>query len=183
MKKIQVPTKEQVDAKAQQIFGQLEQNLGMVPNLYATIGYSSNVLEGFLGFSQAVAQSSFTKKEGEAIKLAVSETNQCQYCTAAHTALAKMNGFSEQDTIDIRKGTVADERLNVLVNTAHEITKSRGRISDETKERFFEQGFDEKALVDLVALVNLTGFTNFLHNATQIPVDFPAVPTINHQAA
>ncbi|WP_430815495.1 carboxymuconolactone decarboxylase family protein [Carboxylicivirga sp. RSCT41] len=183
MTKINVPTREQVDTKAQSIFDVLQKNLGMVPNLYATIAYSSDTLEAYLSYSGAIGNSSFSKKETEAIKLAVSQENECEYCTAAHTAIAKMNGFTEEETISIRSGKVADLKLNVLVNTAIETARERGRLSDETKEAFFAQGFDNKALIDLIAVVNVVSFTNFIHNATKVEVDFPAVPALNKQVA
>lgn len=183
MTKINVPTQEQVDQKAQAIFESLNQNLGMVPNLYATIGYSSATLEGYLNYSGNVGASSFNKKQIEAIKLAVSELNGCEYCTAAHTAIAKMNGFSEEETIAIRKGKVEDLKLGVLIGVAREAADQKGRISDQSKETFFSSGFDAKALIDLIAVVNVVSFTNFVHNATKVPVDFPAAPALNDVAA
>lgn len=181
--KINVPTKEQVDSKARNIFENLEKNLGMIPNLYATIGYSSDILEAYLNYSGIVGNASFSKKEIEAIKLAVSEINQCEYCKAAHTAIAKMNGFTEDETIAIRTAKLNDARLNVLILLAQEIAREKGRLSIELKERFFTEGFDNKALVDLIAVVNVVSFTNYLHNATQIPVDFPYAPEIQNTAA
>ena len=62
MKTIKIPTKEQVDEKAGAIFDNLEKNLGMVPNLYATIGYSSDILEGYLNYSTVVGNTTFSKK-------------------------------------------------------------------------------------------------------------------------
>ena len=38
----------------------------------------------------------------QAINLAVSQANECNYCLAAHTALGKMAGFSEEETLDLR---------------------------------------------------------------------------------
>ncbi|WP_051209934.1 hypothetical protein [Gelidibacter mesophilus] len=73
--KITVPSRTDVNEKSQQIFDQMEFQLGMVPNLYATIGYSSNALENFLSFSGTAGKGSFTNKEIEAIKLAVSQAN------------------------------------------------------------------------------------------------------------
>ncbi len=60
---IQVPTREQLDAKGQNIFDNINKQLGTVPNLYATIAYSSDALENFLGFNSKAGNSSFTKKE------------------------------------------------------------------------------------------------------------------------
>lgn len=183
MRTIQVPTKDQVDAKANSIFKNLEKNLGMVPNLYATIGYSSDILEAYIKYSEVASNVSFSKKEVEAIKLAVSEVNNCQYCKAAHTIVAKMNGFTESDTIDIRIGKFSDERLNTVIRTAQEIAIKKGKISSETKELFFAHDFDNKALIDLIAIVNVVSFTNFVHNATEVPVDFPLAPALLSKTA
>ena len=59
MSKIQVPTRDQVDNQSQAIFDDLNKKLGTVPNLYATIGYSSNALSSYLTFSGAQANGSF----------------------------------------------------------------------------------------------------------------------------
>ena len=183
MKTIKVPTRDQVDTKANAIFDNIEKSLGMVPNLYATIGYHSNILEGYLNYSGLVGNESYSKKEVEAIKLAVSEVNNCQYCKAAHTMLAKMNGFTEEETIDIRTGRVADTRLNTLVQVAQELTAKRGKISDELKDQFFDGGFDNKALIELIAIVNVVSFTNYVHNATEVPVEFPLAPALLAKSA
>ena len=173
LKKIQVPTSEQVDATSQAVFNQLNSKLGMVPNLYATIGYSSNALTSFLTFSENAGKGTFNNKEIEAIKLAVSEANNCDYCKAAHTAIGKMNGFSEEDTIKLRSLTSDDAKLKALTTISYEIASKAGHISNNIKEIFFNQGYDEKALIDLVAVVTAVTFTNYVFGLTQVPVDFP----------
>lgn len=183
MNTIQVPTRNEVDAKANTIFDNLESNLGMVPNIYATIGYSSNILEGYLNYASVVSSGVYSKKEEEAIKLAVSEVNNCQYCKAAHTVLAKMNGYTEEETLEIRSGNYKDKKLNTLIQTAQELVVKRGGISEETKANFFDQGFNEQAFIELIAIVNVVSFTNFVHNATKVPVDFPAAPALLSDAA
>ena len=179
---IQVPTRDQVDAKAQCIFDNLKQNLGMVPNLYATIGYSSDALENFLGFSGKAGASTFSKKELEAINLAVSEVNACQYCLAAHTAISKMNGFTEEETFGLRAGNIGDAKLQSISRLAADVARNRGKASDETKAEFFAQGYDEKGLIDLVSAVTAISFTNYVHNATEVPVDFPVAKPLSEVA-
>lgn len=171
--KIQVPTREQVDAKSQAIFDNLKKQLGTVPNLYATIGYSSDTLDNYLGFSGKAGKTSFSGKEIEAIKLAVSEVNACQYCLAAHTALGKMAGFTEEETLELRAGTIEDVRLRALTQLAANIAENRGKADGSRKAQFFAQGFDEKALIDLIAVVTAITFTNYVHGSTEVPVDFP----------
>ena len=173
MANIQIPTRDQVDTKAQGIFDQLKKQLGKVPNLYAAIGYSSDALENFLNFSGKAGAGTFSKKEIEAIKLAVSEVNGCEYCQAAHTALAKMAGFTEEETFALRTATVEDARLNAVTSLAKEIAENKGKASEATIDKFLAQGFDEKGLIDLIAVVTAITFTNYVHGTTKVAIDFP----------
>ena len=175
---IQVPTRDQVDAKSQTIFDTLKKQLGMVPNLYAAIGYSSDALESFLGYSGKAGAGSFSKKEVEAIKLAVSEVNGCQYCLAAHTAMGKMAGFSEEETYGLRSGEISDSRLRAITQLAADISKNRGKASADLKANFFAAGFDEKGLIDLISIVTAITFTNYVHGSTEVPIDFPKAKSL-----
>lgn len=178
MTNIQVPTRDQVDTKAQGIFDGLKKQLGTVPNLYATIGYSSDALENFLSFSGKAGKGTFSNKEVEAIKLAVSQANECQYCLAAHTALAKMNGFTEEETFTLRTATVKEARLNAITQLAKEVAEQNGKASQVAIDNFFVQGFDEKGLIDLVSVVIAVTFTNYVHGLTKVPVDFPKAKSL-----
>lgn len=178
MKTFQVPTREQVTPAVQGVFDHMQSAFGMVPNLYATIGYSENALTSYLAFQQAQAKGSFSAKEREAVFLAVSQVNDCRYCQAAHTALGKMNGFTDAETMQLRAGTHPDYKLNALVRLAAAITRSHGRPEAQLLEDFFALGYKEKELVDLIALVADKTFANYLHNITQIPIDFPAASAL-----
>ncbi|WES99503.1 carboxymuconolactone decarboxylase family protein [Chryseobacterium arthrosphaerae] len=72
--------------------------MGKIPNLYATIGYSSSALKSMLETETSLAHdSSFIAKEREAVNLIVSQVSECDYCLAVHTTLAKIRGFTEKD--------------------------------------------------------------------------------------
>jgi hypothetical protein len=48
MKTITVPNKEHLSAESQTILESVEKKMGKIPNLYATIGYSSSALKAML---------------------------------------------------------------------------------------------------------------------------------------
>ena len=100
MSTFNVPTREEVSEKNQGIFDTLQGKLGFVPNLYATFAISDNALENYLNFSSA--KTSLKAKEIEVINLAVSNVNNCSYCQSAHTAIAKMNGFTDEQALELR---------------------------------------------------------------------------------
>lgn len=179
MKTIQVPAVEALSTLSQSILEQVQKKMGKVPNLYATIGYSDQALKGMLDFEATLSQdSSFTGKEKEAINLIVSQVNNCDYCLAAHTVLAQLKGFSKEDTLAIRKGTVSDSKLSAIISLAASIANNKGNASEEALDKFFEVGYDEKALIELIGLITLRTFTNYVYANTKIPVDFPAIESI-----
>lgn len=179
MKTIVVPAKEQVSAEAQVIFEQIQKKLGKVPNLYATIGYSADALKAFLGFDASFTHTAFTEKEKEAINLIVSEVNNCNYCLAAHTMLATMKGYSKEDTLEFRRGNATDAKLDTAVKLAKSIAENKGNADARLKENFFNAGYDEKALIDLIGLITVRSFTNYVYATTRVPIDFPLTEPLN----
>ena len=171
MTTFKVPTREEVTQANQTIFDNLNKALGFVPNLYATIAYSKNGLERFLAYQNA--KTSLSNKEKEAVNLIVSQVNGCIYCQSAHLVLGKMNGFNDEQLLEIRHGKSTDHKLNALVALAADITKNRGNASEAIVEAFFEAGYSQENLVDLILQVSDKTAMNYLHNLTKVPVDFP----------
>lgn len=171
MKKFTVPTTEQVSANNQENFAALQKGIGFVPNLYATFAYSDHALSRYLAFQGS--KTSLSNKEKEAVNLIVSQTNGCIYCQSAHTVIGKMNGFSEDEILNLRGGHSDDDKLNALVVLAKDITENKGRVSQENLTNFYAAGYNDGNLVDLILQVSDKIIMNYLHNLTEIPVDFP----------
>lgn len=173
MSTLKVVTREQAAPQIQGIFDALKTKVGMVPNLYAVIANSPITLPAYLAFDEALGKGVFSAKERQAIFLAVSQVNECHYCLAAHTAIAKMNGFSEDDTIKLRTATIEDKRLNAITTLAAEITRTHGNPTEKALTAFSAQGFGADALVELVAHVGYKTVANYLHNMAHFAIDFP----------
>lgn len=173
---INVPTKNEVSPANQVIFDNLNSALGFVPNLYATIAHSDNGLKRFLDYQNA--KTSLSNQEKEAVNLIVSQVNGCVYCQSAHLVIGKMNGFSDAQLLDIRKGKSDNPRINAVVKLAADVTLNRGNASNANVENFFEQGYTKENLVDLILQVSDKTAMNYLHNLTKVPVDFPIAPSI-----
>jgi AhpD family alkylhydroperoxidase len=177
MKTFTVPTREQVSPANQAIFDNLKKGLGMVPNLYATMAYSENGLGNYVALQSG--KSSLRGKEREAINLVVSQVNGCRYCQSAHTVLGKMNGFTDEQVIEIRKGGASfDAKLDALVKLVKSITENKGHADEALVDNFFAAGYNEGNLVDAIIIIGDKVIMNYLHNLTQIPVDFPLVPEL-----
>ncbi len=177
MRPFDVPTRDEVTEQNQKIFDDLKSKVGFVPNIYATYAYSEHAPARYLAFANG--KTSLNNKEKEVINLAVSQVNGCSYCQAAHTAIGKMNGFTEEQTIELRQGRAPfSEKLDALARLAKSITENRGNISDELLANFFDAGYTKENLVDVILNIGDKTTTNLLHNVTDIPVDFPEAPEL-----
>jgi len=172
MKTFNVPTREEVSESNQAIFDNLQKAVGFVPNLYAAMAHSETALGNYLQFQQG--KISLSNKEKEAINLVVSQGNSCVYCQSAHTAIGKMNGFTDDQILELRAGGASfNSKLDALVKLASEINLNRGRVAETTLENFYNAGYTQGNLVDVVMVIGDKVVMNYLHNLTQIPVDFP----------
>ena len=172
MSTFNVPTTDEVSENNQAIFAQLEKGLGFVPNLYASFAHSENALANFLAFGNA--KTSFSAKEKEVINLAVSQVNECVYCLSAHTAIGKMNGFSEDQILELRTGNASfNEKLDALASFARSVAINRGAATQEAIENFYEVGYTKGSLADAILLIGEITITNYFHRTTEVPVDFP----------
>lgn len=171
-----VPTRSEVSPTNQEIFDNLNKALGFVPNLYAAIAYSDNGLKKYLDYQNA--KTSLSNKEKEAVNLIVSQVNGCIYCQSAHTVLGKMNGFDDNQLLDIRNGKSENPKLNALIKLAADITRNRGNASTDNIDDFFAHGYTKENLVDLILQVSDKTAMNYLHNLTKVPVDFPVAASL-----
>ncbi|PWK33331.1 carboxymuconolactone decarboxylase family protein [Cupriavidus plantarum] len=177
MSKINVPTREDVSPANQAIFDKLKTSLGMVPNLYATFAHAEHALGNYLAFQNG--KSSIIGKAREVVNLVVSEVNRCEYCLAAHTVIGKMNGFTDEQVLEIRGGTATfDARLDALARLTRNIALNRGHADPALVDAFFDAGWTKGNLVDAIVVIGDKTVTNYLHATTQVPVDFPAAPKL-----
>ena len=182
MKTFEVPTRDQVSENNQAIFDNLQKGLGFVPNLYATYAYNDTALGDYLSLQNR--KSTLKAKEREVINLVVSQVNDCRYCQSAHTALGKMNGFSDEQILEIRGGSASfDSKLNALAKFVQNITINRGKPSLEASKALFEAGYNEANLVDIIMVIGDKFISNFIHGATNIPIDFPVAPELETVSA
>ncbi|HMG10363.1 MAG TPA: carboxymuconolactone decarboxylase family protein [Mucilaginibacter sp.] len=177
MKTFKVPTRVEVSPANQAIFDMLKKKLGKVPNSYAFMASSENGLATYLALSNA--KSSLSIKEKEVISLIVSEINGCNYCTSAHTVIGKLNGFTDEQILEIRRGGISfDTKLDALARFVKEITNNKGNASKEAIDKFFASGYTNEGLVDTLLIVSERTFSNYLNAIVNIPIDFPVAPEI-----
>lgn len=167
-----IPTREDVSEANQAIFDQLKKAIGFIPNLYAYYTKSETALGDYLALQNR--KTSLSGKEKEIVNLVTSQINGCRYCQSAHTAIGKMNGFTDEQVLEIRGGSASfNEKFDALVKFTATVVENRGNVSEASKEAFFAAGYTEGSLVDVVVLVGDKTISNYVHNLTGFEIDFP----------
>jgi alkylhydroperoxidase family enzyme len=102
----------------------------------------------------------------------------CGYCVAAHTALAKRAGLTEQQTKDARRATSGDEKEQAALVFARKVVQVRGIVADADVDMLRRAGYTEGEIGEIVANVALSIFTNYFNHVAATGVDFPAAPSL-----
>lgn len=172
-----IPTRAEVSANNQNLFDNLQKGLGFVPNLYAYFAKNETALADYLTLQNR--KSTLKAKEREIVNLVTSQINGCLYCQSAHTVIGKMNGFTAEQVLEIRKGSATfDAKLDALAQFTASAVENRGRASLESKNAFFAAGYSEANMIDVIIVVGDKIISNYLHNLTEFEIDFPIAEKI-----
>jgi len=161
--------------KTKQLFDQVQDKLGVVPNLFRVLANSPSTLEGYLSFTGALANGSFDIKVREQIALTVSESNMCGYCLSAHSFAAKKAGLTQKDIADAIHAAAAIGKIDAILKLARSIVVQRGEVSDSDLERTRTFGLTDGEIVETVANVVLNILTIYVNHVARTLVDFPEV--------
>ena len=166
---------DQATGQAQRLLQGVQGKLGFAPNIIRTMANSPAVLQGYLEFSNALSKGNHSPKFREKIALAVSEANDCQYCLAAHSAIGRSVGLSEEAIGDSRRGDSIDPKESQALAFTRTVVENRGWASDEDIAKLRKIGLSQGDIVELIANISLTLFTNYFNHIAETEVDFPAV--------
>jgi AhpD family alkylhydroperoxidase len=101
----------------------VQKKIGFLPNVFKVLAHAPAVLTSYVQTRRHWARRP-ERNEKEAIFLATSQVNGCDYCLAAHTLFAGKAGLSSQDILSARDG-----KLDAYALLAQQITESRGHLS------------------------------------------------------
>jgi uncharacterized peroxidase-related enzyme len=157
-----------------EVLDQARQAVGFIPNMYANMVNAPAVLSTYLhGYALFRSESGLKPDEQEVVFLAVSRTNGCNYCLAAHSMLAdKKSGVPAAVLQAIRAGQpIPDARLAALFALTTEMVKTQGRPSPAVLDTFFSAGFAETDVLYIVLAIAVKTLSNYSNHAFATAVD------------
>jgi uncharacterized peroxidase-related enzyme len=148
--------------------------LGVVPNFLRVLAHSPHALGGFLGLYGALGHASLGAALQERIALAVAESNACEYCVSAHTAIGRKVGLTNDEILLARQGGADGTRDAAAVAFARLLNERAGELTDAEFDAA-RKALSDAELVEIVAVVSLNFMTNILGKAARVDIDFPKI--------
>ncbi len=150
---------------------------GFVPNLFATLANSPTTLHGYTALDGIWAKGTLTSLERQLVLLTASTENACEYCSAAHSTVAKMLRADALTVNAVRTGgPLADTKLNALVALTRELVSERGHARQQTIDAFLAAGYTAPQVLEVLVGIALKTISNYLNhiNPTELDAAFSA---------
>ena len=171
------------EGKTKTLLDSVKAALGATPNMFRLLAASPATLEAYLSYNRALSHGALPAKIREQIALVAAETNGCDYCASAHTALGKHAGLSQEDINKALEGTATDPKADAAIRLAKLLLEKHGHISDSEFNRVKQAGLSEAEIAEIVAHVAINVLTNYFNIAVETEIDFPVVRTQHAKAA
>lgn len=180
MTKFTVHTEATAPEAARARLAEVKKAWGFIPTLHGTLAESPIALDAYDTLFGLVAKSSFTPAEQQAAYLAINVLNECEYCTAGHTYLARAAKLDEAAIQALRSSQpIGDARLQALRSFAEDVVRERGFVGDAAVESFLAAGFTRENVLEVVTIVATKTISNYVNHITHTPKEgFMADPSL-----
>lgn len=152
---------------------EVEKAYKFIPNLYGTLAESPLAANAYLQLSGLIqSKSSLTPPEQQVVMLAVSFENGCDYCMAAHSAVAAMAQTPPATIQALRDGKPpADAKTAALVAFARAVVQQRGWVTEDALTAFLIAGYTRAQVLDIIVITALKTISNYTNHLAKTPLD------------
>jgi uncharacterized peroxidase-related enzyme len=170
------------DADAKAALDLVQTAFGGIPNLMKMVAIAPNVLKGIMAFNQEVTSGELETSLVEQVALLASGINQCEYCVAVHVHVGQQAGLSRDELICNLQGEASNPTSQAVLNFTKAVVNNRGKVDESTVKALRDYGLSDKAIIEIVGVIGLYTFLNYVKHLTQPALDFPAVEEFRPEA-
>lgn len=146
----------------------LQQAVGVIPNLAATMAGAPTLITGFVAAFSNFHGSTFDGRQKQALLLTNAVTNSCGWAVAFHSTMALKEGVDVEDVQAIRERRLPrDAKLAALSTLTRRLIELRGHLSDEDVANFTAAGFSPEQVLDVIAGLAVSVQANYAGNITR----------------
>ena len=170
---------EQASGLVRNLFGKVEQGLGVIPNMFRCMANSAMAFDGFLKMKASLGAGQLDARLQKLLTLATSEYNGCEYCVAANTKMSVDSGtLTAQECLDARRFVATDPGEAALLAFVKRVLETRGKVSDGDLAVLRGWGFEDEGIVEILAGIVMTTMTNYMSSVGEPDLDFPEAPSV-----
>jgi uncharacterized peroxidase-related enzyme len=155
------------------ILDKIQKGYGFIPNLLGTLANSPAILEGYVSMDAAWEKSSLSPSDRQLVLLTASAENSCTYCIAAHSTI--LIGMMKMDSEIVQavrtRASSGDSKKDALVSLVREMVSERGQLSEATQKRFFDQGYTQIQLTEILLGIALKTISNYFDHFNPVEID------------
>ena len=160
-----VPDFESLPVDLQQLFKEISDKVGFVPNVLWVLAHRPEELRAFWAYHEALMRrkSGLSKSEREMIVVATSAENKCLYCVVAHGAILriyeKSKKISDEIAINYQKADITD-RQKAMLDFAIKICNQSHMVNENDFTNLYSHGFADDDIWDIGAITAFFALSN-----------------------
>jgi uncharacterized peroxidase-related enzyme len=164
------PSEDGLPSDIAEIYKKNRERIGFVPNVFRAYAKRPEHFRAFMHYHDVLmrGESGLTRAEREAIVVAVSAENRCQYCVTAHGAALRVIGhdpaLAEQIAINWRTADLTPRWRAMLAFASH-VNETGFAAGDDEIESLRGAGFSDDDIWDIAAVAAFFGFSNRMAGA------------------
>ena len=159
------PAEDELPADIAEIYAKNREKIGFVPNVFRAYAKRPEHFRAFMAYHDVLmkGESNLSRVEREAIVVAVSSENRCQYCMVAHGAALRVLSndpiMAEQIANNWRTAQLP-ARMRAILELASRVNEPGFAATDSEIEAMHAAGFSETDVWDIAAIAAFFGFSN-----------------------
>jgi len=171
--KLTIHTTETAPAESRPLLDGIAADLGLVPNMAATVAESPALLAAFDALRRAVGSAGLDPVHREVAGLAVGVAVDNAYGVAFHSTVLANLGVSDFDLDAMRCGRPpADPTAAAVYALARDVVLTRGKVDDAVVDRAVAAGLSTSAVLEVVAECTFAGLVGTIDNlADRVALD------------
>ncbi len=161
------------------IYDRYMRQRGNVPNMFRTVAHRPEILATMIAHMEAVLNTgTLPTSLKELVIVRTSQLNNCEYCLASHSLIAKKLGWSEEQIAGLAHFEQRDdfsEAEKAALRLAERLTRNERPLTDSEfadLRRFYEEG----EIIELMAASGLFNYFNRFNNLLAMEPTRPAAP-------
>jgi AhpD family alkylhydroperoxidase len=173
MTTFEVHTIESAPEQSKPVLAEAKKNFGSIPNLFGVFAESPAILEAYANLGSILEKSTlFDPTELQVVLLTTSFENDCDYCMAAHSAIASMQKVAPDLIQSLRNGApIQEPKLEALRMFTRAVVQEGGFVPEAELESFFAAGYTKRHVLEVILGVGFKTLSNFANHIAATPLD------------